>query len=380
MIGEKNSLIVAEIMQNYSPGGVATHLYNLISSLAGFQFVLFAKPGKWRTLYEKVPSVLSINEKWPSLKEIESAGCALAHFHAIRPLFVALLKDKFNPSERKIPIVVTLHGLPIRKFMIKKGIFWRIAFSIKRFYEGWSVRHADIVICVSEADKNFAIEHFGVPKERIRIVYYGIPFIDTNILIGERVELRKEFNIEQDTYVFVVPARFHEQKGLDVLAKALLELRDSLLSRRVLFVFLGDGPLFEDIQNQIGHLPYVRLEGVVLPENMPKWWAMADAMILPSRWEGLPISLIEAGLFKVSPIASDIPGNNEIVFHQKTGLLFEMDNVEELKERIIYALENRSEMKQFAENLHNLVISRHSVEQMAEQIKKIYEELLHRAD
>ncbi len=363
-------------MQNYSPGGVATHVYNLIKHMEAYEFVIYAKQGKWQKIYKELDNVKYVKTGWPALSKVKKEGVHIAHFHAIRPLLVSLLKNMLNLKKKEIPIVVTLHGLPIRKFKIKKGLFWKMAYRLKRAYEGWAVRKADVVICVSESDRQFAIDEFKITPEKIRLVYYGIPLKDKSTIVSnDKLKLRERFHIGEEDFVFIIPARFHEQKGLDTLAKALLCLETWLVERKIKFVFLGDGPMFKEIYNQIGGLPFVKMEGVVPHEKMPEWWSIADGMILPSRWEGLPISLIEAGLFKVVPIASDIPGNNEIVIHNKTGLLFEMDNVNQLVERIKSAILHPETMRQLANNLHALVIERHSIDVMITKIKEIYEKL-----
>ena len=56
-------------------------------------------------------------------------------------------------------------------------------------------------------------------------------------------------------------------------------------------------------------------------------WARAHVAVLPSRREGLPLSLLEAAACGRAMIASDVPGCREIVIHEQTGLLFPVDDV-----------------------------------------------------
>ncbi|MBK8653195.1 MAG: glycosyltransferase [Haliscomenobacter sp.] len=52
-----------------------------------------------------------------------------------------------------------------------------------------------------------------------------------------------------------------------------------------------------------------------------------DIFVLPSRSEGIPRCLMEAMAAQVTVIASDIPGCTDLIKHEQTGLLFEVDNV-----------------------------------------------------
>ncbi len=56
------------------------------------------------------------------------------------------------------------------------------------------------------------------------------------------------------------------------------------------------------------------------------FWARAHVAVLPSRREGLPLSLMEAAACGRAMIASDVPGCREVVIHEQTGLLFPVDD------------------------------------------------------
>ena len=62
-------------------------------------------------------------------------------------------------------------------------------------------------------------------------------------------------------------------------------------------------------------------------EDIVGFWSRAHIAVLPSRREGLPLSLMEAAACGRAMIASDVPGCREIVVHEETGLLFPVDDV-----------------------------------------------------
>src|SRR5262249_67055 len=64
------------------------------------------------------------------------------------------------------------------------------------------------------------------------------------------------------------------------------------------------------------------------------FWAKAHVAVLPSRREGLPLSLMEAAACGRALIASDVPGCREVVLHEQTGLLFPVDDAASLADAI----------------------------------------------
>jgi len=97
----------------------------------------------------------------------------------------------------------------------------------------------------------------------------------------------------------------------------------------------------------------------------------SDCFILPSRWEGLPIVLIETGFLKVPVIASNTYGNREII-REKNGFLFENQNIEDLYENIKKVIEHKNYLNEYSENLFREVKKNYSIENMISGIKQIY--------
>jgi glycosyltransferase involved in cell wall biosynthesis len=82
---------------------------------------------------------------------------------------------------------------------------------------------------------------------------------------------------------------------------------------------------------------------------------LAGLLIHPSYREGFPNVLLQAGALKCPVICSAIEGNVDVVEHQRTGLLFEPANRDELKEKLSFALDNPQKMNEWAEALYTRV-------------------------
>ncbi|MFB0562634.1 MAG: glycosyltransferase family 4 protein [Candidatus Lokiarchaeia archaeon] len=83
---------------------------------------------------------------------------------------------------------------------------------------------------------------------------------------------------------------------------------------------MGDGGLKEKFQGIANQLP-ITFTGQVSHYLIPRILSKADVFILPSLWEGMPTTILEAMAAKVPVIATNVGGVNEVVKNEKTGII-----------------------------------------------------------
>lgn len=115
----------------------------------------------------------------------------------------------------------------------------------------------------------------------------------------ERRAARRDLGIPADAKVVLFVGRLVPKKGIPAVAEA----QRTLASEGVRLVIAGDGPLSDRIRDLPGAL---HLRSVPAPE-MARLYAMADAFLLPSRGEGLPLSVQEAMMSGLCAVVSDDP-------------------------------------------------------------------------
>jgi len=152
----------------------------------------------------------------------------------------------------------------------------------------------------------------------------------------------------------------YQIKGQDILIKALKECKDRGLKFTCNFVGGDDDAVnnsslkyLKKINADLGLSEEIQFLGN--REDIPDLLAQSDIFILPSRYEGMPIALLEAMAAKVPVIASNISGSTDLVEHGKNGLLFESENYHDLAEKIIYLYHHRDEMKHLSQNAFEYV-------------------------
>jgi len=110
-------------------------------------------------------------------------------------------------------------------------------------------------------------------------------------------------------------------------------------------------------------------------EDIPELLAQSDLFILPSRFEGLPVALLEAMAARLPVIASNISGSAEILEHERNGLLFESENYLDLADKIFYLYNHREEMKRLEQNAYEYVHG-FDISMMCEKYWELYKRLI----
>jgi glycosyltransferase involved in cell wall biosynthesis len=115
---------------------------------------------------------------------------------------------------------------------------------------------------------------------------------------------------------------------------------------------LGDGPERKSIQELTNSLQLddsVHLLGFVDKPTVIRMMKQSDLLVLCSKIEGNPRVLVEAMMYRIPIVATNVPGIGDIVQHKKTGYLINYPNPEELAHGIEYVLKDR----EFSETIVN---------------------------
>lgn len=155
-----------------------------------------------------------------------------------------------------------------------------------------------------------ALTENGV-KSPISLAYYG-PDLRT-WQIYDRAQSRQKFEISEHEYVVGLVARIQfVHKGHDFLIDAIAKYRDKL--EGIKFLIVGDGPdeeklrsliQFNNLQNQVVLVPWSNDSSYI--------YSAIDLLIIPSRFEGLPLVMLEAMYYEVPVIGSNIAGLSEVL-------------------------------------------------------------------
>ena len=131
-----------------------------------------------------------------------------------------------------------------------------------------------------------------------------------------RTALRRELALEHE-FIWFAAGRLEPVKDYPTLLQAMADLPESAR-----LIVAGSGPLeiqLRQLSTEFGHDSHVRFLG--FEPNILRWMQAADGFVLSSRWEGLPMALLEAAACALPAVATDVPGTREVVVDGDTGLL-----------------------------------------------------------
>ncbi|WP_405292898.1 glycosyltransferase family 4 protein [Algibacter sp. Ld11] len=148
--------------------------------------------------------------------------------------------------------------------------------------------------------------------------------------------LKKEFEISENDYVFVFIGRLVKDKGINELISAFNELNSKLENAKLLLV--GDyehhlDPLKEDTLEVIKNNKNIISTGWV--DDVRPYFTISDVLVFPSYREGFPNVVMQAGAMGLASIVTDINGANEIIIPNKNGVIIPPMNKDKLKEMML---------------------------------------------
>jgi glycosyltransferase involved in cell wall biosynthesis len=168
---------------------------------------------------------------------------------------------------------------------------------------GWeraAARWTDVILCVSESERREG-ERARIAT-RWRVVPNGVDLTSTGLATDDvRLAVRAKLGLDERALVVCV-GRLSRQKGQDVLLESWPRVLDSVAAAHL--VLIGDGPERNNLERR--GLENVELFGD--RSDVPMWLAAADVVVVPSRWEGMSLGMLEAMAVGRSIVATDVGG------------------------------------------------------------------------
>ena len=250
-------------------------------------------------------------------KAIHKNNIDIIHSHHRMAAFYARILQLLN---RNIKHIYTAHNV----------------FYGKKFLMRYALKKASIVACGKTVQENL-VNEYNICEDRITIIFNSVePTRITDIDIPEIENARRAGN-----HVICSIGRISEQKGIDIFVKAIeCCVKNGL---RITGIIVGDGEdktKIEELAFNIGIRDSIFFLGY--QEDVISIISKVDFVVLASRWEGFPLTPLEAFYVGKTIIVSNIKNNLEIVCSGRNGLSFNVDDYEELAEKIKFLVDDNS--------------------------------------
>jgi glycosyltransferase involved in cell wall biosynthesis len=193
---------------------------------------------------------------------------------------------------------------------------------------------------VSEANLELSRRQFVTPLTRGRVIRN--PF-------NVRYDAHPSWpgDAQENLFLACVARLDPFQKGQDLLLEVLDQPR--WRARNVHVTFVGTGQNERALRKMANELDLPKIEFAGFVEDIEQLWKRYHALVLPSRFEGMPLSLVEAMLCSRPSIVTDVAGHRELVQDNANGFLAKAPTVELLDDAMNRAWENRMRLKEMGE-------------------------------
>jgi len=220
------------------------------------------------------------------------------------------------------PCVAMSHGVEQRCWDLgaektPRSLKTRVVHPVTELFQAnYSLRHADAVVCLSSDDAEYIERRMGVPAGRIRRMNNGV---DARLL---RVEWKP---CAQPGLLFI--GSWIPRKGTREFVQAFAELRQTIPTLRC--TVLGSGTSPEAVRGDFAPADREAVEVVpsVGREELPGWLARDQIFVLPSHFEGMPLTLLEAMAAGLPCVTTNICGMRDLLAHGKSGFLISPGDV-----------------------------------------------------
>jgi len=264
---------------------------------------------------------------------------------------------------RNVPLIMTVHGHFFRARSLN---------TIKKIYDKslglFSLKTAERIICISETQKNEVINAFGSRsiEPKIRVIPNGIMLEDfySN-------DQKKRNKTPGEKLVFSL-GRLVYRKGFHILIDAA-----RILEKNTKLIIAGpDGGERRRLEDRIRRNKLeerVTLMHPVDDSEKERLFSACDIFVIPSLYEGLPTTLLEAMAYGKPVVCTDLPGL-KIIKDWKNGFLVEPGSSKELAEKINLILNDEKLARKMGKN-NKKMVKIYDWKRVIKRIEDVYEEV-----
>lgn len=255
-------------------------------------------------------------------------------------------------SRRGVPVVYSDHAEWNRR---RKIPFFRRV-------DGWTYSHYDRVVCVSGRVEEALVAWTPRVAGRTRVLHNAVPVparqwspagpFETDVLLVGRME---------------------EQKGIDVLLRAVRQLKDGGRTLRVKIV--GGGPMeeaYRALNAELGLEAHV--EFCSWRRDVEDLMTGSRLLVLPSRFEGLPMVLLEGMALGVPVVSSAVGGAAEVIRDGRSGVLVPPVDVDALARALTAVLDDPDLAGRLGAQARQEIAAGYSMEAYADRLLAVYAE------
>ncbi len=301
---------------------------------------------------------------------IETYHVDVAQTHILEVLNFLVLSLRGHADLRLV--LWTIHNvefLPTQKHWLLKSKRW-----VYRLLYRLLAARVDGYIAVSDEVRQSLLRQLGPIQDKIFTICNAVN-LRTFERVGDRVALCAQLGLVPESHLIAVVGRLTEQKGHCYLIEAAQSVVETYPETH--FLFIGDGELRHDLQQQVQQAALSRhIHFLGIRNDVPDLLAAADLFVLPSLWEGLSMALLEAMAAGKPIVATSVSGTIQAMAHGETGLVVPPRDSQALAGAIAQLLSNPAQAQTLGQAARQHVVANYGAQKQAREHLALYHQLL----
>jgi glycosyltransferase involved in cell wall biosynthesis len=225
-------------------------------------------------------------------------------------------------------------GRPFVYRQVSDSLVWAASWA-RRARVRLGLRRARTIVALGDRQRDVLVDRFGVGADRVTVIPNAVPaaqFAPTDPTA--QLAARTRLGLPADSLVAAVIGALVPEKAVARAVRAVAAVTDDALHLLV----VGDGPDRADVAALATSLIGARAHVVGPVTDVSDAYASADVVVLASRTESMPTTLIEAALCAVPAVATDVGSVRDVVVDGRTGLVVSGDDDERVESETAAAL------------------------------------------
>ncbi|RDY25013.1 glycosyltransferase family 4 protein [Romboutsia maritimum] len=326
-----------------------------IEGVKVYNFGFNVKELKNASPFRKVKYISVIGEIKKIINEIKP-DILHAHYASSYGLIGSLLNYK--------PYVISVWGTDIYDF--PNGGF------IQKLIIKHNLKKADYIFSTS---KDMARETNKYTDKKIYITPFGI-----DIDVFKSMKIEENTTIEKPFIIGTIKT-LEKKYGINYLIRAFKLVKDQYKDKKIVLKIAGSGSQMDNLLNltkELGIDKDVDFLGRLPLDEVSKTFNTFDIAVFPSLRESFGVAALEAQACEIPAIVTNVGGHPEVVLNNKSGIIVESENEEQLKDAIIKLLENQDLRNNMGKTGRKFVKENYEVNLNFNDIEKIYENIINK--
>ncbi len=349
-------------------GGIETHVYELSKRVAakGFSVTVIVPESTNLPREENFDGVrvvrvaclkgrysLKLTAMPGIMRELRRRKGAVVHAHDATGGYASAL------CAQRGRLAYTMHGIGFHEkdwpTPFRQGI---------KMMQRTALRRASKIFCTDQR----TLEAIRASGRDAELLASGVDVADYDKGRSDRPE-----DYDPGKFIVLFVGRLTRVKGVEVLLETIRRM-DPNKRQEAQFVLIGDGPLDGKVKTAASEMPQIRLLGPIEHSRIKPYFAHADAFVLPSLSEGMPMALLEAMASGLPCVASRVGGVESGMSAEVLKLVTPGDP-EELLEALVNTIDDRATGRALGDRGRSHVAKNYSWDPIIDRLVATYEEL-----